>query len=84
MAEDAENQTSLVATLGEMNKGKDLVKIDAGYAELLESVKTNGGKGSITVKLTVSFVQALDNDVAQVGVSIGPASFGRWSTMWSN
>lgn len=63
-----ENQTSLVATLGEINQGKDLAEIDNSLRELLESVKQNGGKGNITVKLTVEFVKALDNGVAQLAM----------------
>lgn len=65
----AVNQTSLVATLGDMNKGKDLQGIDAQYAELLESIKRNGGKGFITVKVGVAFMTSLDNDAAQLAMS---------------
>lgn len=69
MAEEPQKRASLLATLAEMNKGKDLELMDAQYEELLESIKRNGGKGSLTMKLDVAFMQALDNDAAQLAMA---------------
>lgn len=63
-------QASLVATLSEMNKGKDLLALDDAYQELLEAIKAHGGKGKMNIIITAEFMNALDNDAVQMAVSV--------------
>lgn len=68
--EQVKTQASLVATLSEMNRGRDLLALDGAYQELLEAVKANGGKGKLTVVITAEFLNALDNDATQMAMTV--------------
>lgn len=63
-------QASVVAILAEMNKGKTLLQVDSVFQEMLEALKVAGGKGNVTLKFTGEFLQQLDNDAAQIAVSL--------------
>lgn len=68
--EAAMPQASMVAILTEANRGKTMLEVDAGLQQVLESVKAHGGKGSLTVKLSIAFMQQLDHEAAQVAIDI--------------